>query len=62
MTDEISADTSTSGRVAVELVAGRTYTIELRGSVTADGAFVDPLLYGINDAESNLISRTTNDE
>ena len=47
---------------AVELVAGRTYTIDLRGSATADGTLSDPRLYGIHDADGNLIARTTNDD
>ena len=47
---------------AVELVAGRTYTIDLRGSRTDDGTLRDPYLRGIHDAEGNLISGTTNDD
>ncbi len=47
---------------AVELVAGRTYVIDLRGSPTGDGTLSDPLLRGIYDAEGNLISGTTNDD
>ena len=47
---------------AVELEAGRTYTIDLRGSETADGTLRDPYLRGIHDAEGNIISRTTNDD
>ena len=79
--EDFSADTSTSGRVAVgetatgdiasagdrdwfavELVAGRTYTIDLRGRPTADGTLSDPRLYGIHDADGNLIANTTNDD
>ena len=45
----------------VELVAGRTYTIDLRGSGTGDGTLGDPYLHGIHDGEGNLISGTTND-
>ena len=45
---------------AVELVAGRTYTIDLRGSSTADGTLSDPYLRGIHDAGGNLITGTTN--
>ena len=47
---------------AVDLLAGRTYTIELRGSPTADGTLSDPYLHGIHDAAGNLIARTTNDD
>ena len=46
----------------VDLVAGRTYTIELRGSPTADGTLSDPYLRGIHDAHGNLMARTTNDD
>ena len=47
---------------AVELVAGRTYAIDLRGSPTGDGTLSDPLLRGLYDAEGNLISGTANDD
>ena len=47
---------------AVELVAGRTYTIDLRGSPTDDGTLRDTYLRGIHDADGNLISGTTNDD
>ena len=47
---------------AVKLVAGRTYTIDLRGSPTDDGTLSDPRLYGIHDADGNLIAHTTNDD
>ena len=47
---------------AVELVAGRTYVIDLRGSPTGDGTLSDPYLRGIHDSEGNLIPRTTNDD
>ena len=79
--EDFSADTSTSGKVAVggtaegniettddrdwfavELVAGRTYTIDLRGSPTDDGTLSDPRLYGIHDAGGNLVANTTNDD
>ena len=46
---------------AVEFEAGRTYTIDLRGSPTGDGTLSDPYLYGIHDA-NNLLSGTTNDD
>ena len=47
---------------AVELVAGRTYVIDLRGSPTGDGTLNDPYLRGVYDADGNLIPRTTNDD
>ena len=47
---------------AVELVAGHTYVIDLRGSPTSDGTLSDPYLRGIHDADGNLISGTTNDD
>ena len=47
---------------AVELVAGRTYVIDLRGSPTGDGTLRDPLLHGIYDADGNRISGTLNDD
>ena len=47
---------------AVELVAGRTYVIDLRGSAWGDGTLSDPYLRGVYDADGNLIPRTTNDD
>ena len=47
---------------AVELLAGRTYTIDLRGRPTADGTLSDPYLRGIYDADGNLIANTINDD
>ena len=47
---------------AVELVAGRTYVIDLRGSPTDDGTLSDPFLRGIYDADGNRISNTTDDD
>ena len=47
---------------AVELVAGRTYVIDLRGRPTDDGTLSDPYLRGIHDADGNRISNTTNDD
>ena len=46
----------------VELVAGRTYVIDLRGSPTGDGTLSDPYLRGIHDSDGNLIPRSTNDD
>ena len=70
MPGESNGDTAT-GRIgsngdrdwfAVELVAGRSYVIDLRGSPTGDGTLNDPHLRGIYDADGNLIPRTTNDD
>ena len=47
---------------AVDLVAGRTYVIDLRGGPTRDGTLSDPYLRGIHDADGNLISGTRNDD
>ena len=47
---------------AVELVAGRTYVIDLRGSPTDDGTLRDPFLRGIYDADGTRISNTTDDD
>ena len=71
-TGTVAVDGTTTGLIApyagdldwfaVELVAGRTYTIDLRGSPTDDGTLSDPLLYGIHDADGNRISGTRNDD
>ena len=47
---------------AVDLVAGRTYVIDLRGSPTGDGTLSDPYLRGIYDADGDRISNTTDDD
>lgn len=71
---DLSADTSTQGRVpvdgsvtgeleaggdrdwfAVELEAGKTYRIDLKGASTGDGTLAHPSLYGFFDADGNLI-------
>ena len=46
---------------AVTLEAGRTYRIDLEGSPTGDGALGDPYLYGVHDANGDLIAGTTDD-
>ena len=46
----------------VELVAGREYQIDLRGSPTDDGTLSDPRLFGVHDVDGKLIARTTNDD
>ena len=47
---------------AVELVAGRTYQIDLRGSPTDDGTLSDPYLWGLYDPDGTYISGTKNDD
>ena len=47
---------------AVELVAGGTYTFDLRGSPTGDRTLGDPYLRGLHDAEGNLISGTEDND
>ena len=46
---------------AVVLTAGTRYQIDLEGVPTGDGTLRDTYLYGIHDANGNLISGTTND-
>ena len=43
-------------------MAGRSYTIDLRGSPTGDGTLLDTYLRGIHDADGNVIPGTTNDD
>ena len=47
---------------AVELVAGRTYTIDLKGGDTDDGELIDPYLRGIHNADGKRISDTKDDD
>ncbi len=47
---------------AVTLEAGKTYRIDLEGSRTRAGTLADPYLYGVHDAEGNLISGTPDDD
>ena len=46
---------------AVELEAGKTYQVEMKGSRTDDGTMVDTNLRGIHDANGNFIPGTAND-
>ena len=46
---------------AVELVAGQTYRINLQGASSLRGTLANPNLYGIYDANSELLAGTTND-
>lgn len=47
---------------AVALEAGKTYQIDLEGASTQVGTLWNPELYGIYDAEGNLLTGTTNDD
>ena len=48
---------------AVELVAGDTYRIDLKGASTIDGGSLrDPYLHGIYDADSELIDGTSDND
>ena len=47
---------------AVELEANKTYRIDLEGSGSGGGILRDPQLYGIHDANGDLIAYTTNDD
>ena len=47
---------------AVDLVAGRSYTIDLRGIATGNGTLSDPYLCGVYDAEGNYVSGTRDDD
>ena len=47
---------------AVELVAGTTYRMDLKGSTTGHGTLYDPYLYGIFDSDGNRIPNTANDD
>ena len=44
---------------AVQLVAGRTYRIDVRGQPTGDGTLVDAHLHGVYDGDGGLIGGTT---
>ena len=44
---------------AVELVGGRTYVIEQRGSETGDGTLLDPYFFGVYDSEGRRFPGTT---
>ena len=47
---------------AVELVAGRTYSIDLRGSETDDGTLSDPYLHGIKGPDGRRIAGLSDDD
>ena len=44
---------------AVNLQAGKSYEIDLKGSRTGDGTLYDPYLYGVHDANGDLLAGTT---
>ena len=46
----------------MELVAGRTYTIDLRGSPTGDGTLNDPYLRGIKGPDGRRIAGVSDDD
>ena len=46
---------------AVSLEAGKTYRIDLEGSVTGSGTLRNPYLRGVHDADGVLLDDTTND-
>ena len=47
---------------AVDLVAGRTYVIDLRGNGTGDGSLRDPKLRGVYDSDGMWISGKRDDD
>ena len=47
---------------AVDLEAGRTYGIHLRGRSTDNGTLPDPYLHGVHDPAGNLIPGTADDD
>ena len=46
----------------VELEAGKTYRVDMKGSTTGDGTLGDPYLRGIHDVNGALIAGTTDDD
>ena len=67
----VSVDGSVTGEIevggdrdwfAVTLEADKTYLIDLEGSDTGAGTLDDPYLYGVHDADGELIPGTTNDD
>ena len=47
---------------AVELVAGREYTIDVRGRETGDGTLIDPTIFGVFDSEGDWMPGTYGDD
>ena len=47
---------------AVELEAGRLYRIDILGVTANAGTLIDPYLYGVYDANGNLLADTENDD
>ena len=61
----VTGDIGTSGDqdwFAVELVTGQVYEVDLEGVATHRGTLSDPYLYGIYDADGNLVADTSNDD
>ena len=67
-TGTVEVDGSATGEIetggdrdwfAVTLEAGRTYRIDLEGSWTGAGTLYNPYLYGVHDANGDLIPGTT---
>ena len=48
--------------IRVDLEAGKTYRLDLKGSATNDGTLADPYLHGIHDAGGQPIAGTTDDD
>ena len=48
--------------IAVTLVAGKSYRIDLKGWQTGDGTLRDPMLHGIYDADGTLVAGTRDDD
>ena len=46
----------------VELEAGKTYRVDMKGSTTGDGTLGDPYLRGVYDADGTLVRGTFNDD
>ena len=69
-TGAVAVDGSVAGEIdtaldrdwfEVTLEAGTTYRIDLEGRDSGDGTLRNPQLYGVNDADGNLIPGTLND-
>lgn len=69
-TASVTVDGSASGEIetdgdrdwfAVDLTTGIQYRVDLRGGYDGDGKLGDPYLYGIHDANGDVIANTTND-
>lgn len=70
-TASVAVDESATGEIetdgdrdwfAVALTTGIEYRVDLRGGYERDGKLGDPYLYGIHDANGDVIAGTTNDD